>query len=129
MAMIADRETTGLTIDGIRAAIAERKVTAAATASEFYARIKREDPSIGAFLTLSEDRAQSQAERIDKMAAEGKPRPPLAGVPIAIKDVMVTRDVRTTRPASFQGRCGPGPSWPSVGRDFLRVSKPAPRAR
>ena len=96
MAMIADRETTGLTIDGIRAAIAERKVTAAATASEFYARIKREDPSIGAFLTLSEDRAQSQAERIDKMAAEGKPLPPLAGVPIAIKDVMVTRDVRTT---------------------------------
>ena len=94
--MIVDRETTGLTIDGIRAAIAERKVTAAATASEFYARIKKEDPSIGAFLTLSEDRAQSQAERIDKMAAEGKPLPPLAGVPIAIKDVMVTRDVRTT---------------------------------
>ncbi|MBZ5656567.1 MAG: Asp-tRNA(Asn)/Glu-tRNA(Gln) amidotransferase subunit GatA [Acidobacteriia bacterium] len=94
--MIADRETTGLTIDGIRAAIADRKTTAAATASEFYARIKQEDPSIGAFLTLSEDRAQAQAERIDKMAAEGKPLPALAGVPVAIKDVMVTRDVRTT---------------------------------
>jgi aspartyl-tRNA(Asn)/glutamyl-tRNA(Gln) amidotransferase subunit A len=89
-------ETTGLTIDGIRAAIADRKTSAAATASEFYARIKQEDPSIGAFLTLSEDRAQAQAERIDKMAAEGKPLPALAGVPIAIKDVMVTRDVRTT---------------------------------
>jgi aspartyl-tRNA(Asn)/glutamyl-tRNA(Gln) amidotransferase subunit A len=94
--MIVDRDTTGLTIDGIRAAIAERKTTAAATASEFYARIKKEDPSIGAFLTLSEGRAQAQAERIDKMAAEGNPLPPLAGVPIAIKDVMVTRDVRTT---------------------------------
>ena len=94
--MIADRETTGLTIDGIRAAIADRKTTAAATASEFYARIKQEDPSIGAFLTLSEDRSQAQAERIDKMAAEGKPLPALAGVPVAIKDVMVTRDVRTT---------------------------------
>jgi aspartyl-tRNA(Asn)/glutamyl-tRNA(Gln) amidotransferase subunit A len=94
--MIADRDTTGLTIDAIRAAIAERKTTAAATASEFYARIKKEDPSIGAFLTLSEERAQAQAERIDKMAAEGSPLPPLAGVPIAIKDVMVTRDVRTT---------------------------------
>ena len=94
--MIVDRDTTGLTIDAIRAAIAERKTTAAATASEFYARIKKEDPSIGAFLTLSEERAQAQAERIDKLAAEGNPLPPLAGVPIAIKDVMVTRDVRTT---------------------------------
>jgi len=94
--MIADRETTGLTIDGIRTAIAERKTTAAATASEFYARIKREDPSIGAFLTLSEDRAHAQAERIDEMVAEGRSLPPLAGVPIAVKDVMVTGDVRTT---------------------------------
>jgi len=94
--MIADRETTGLTIDGIRAAIADGKTTAAATASGFYTHIKKEDPSIGAFLTLSEERAIVQAERIDKLAAEGKPLPPLAGVPIAIKDVMVTRAVRTT---------------------------------
>src|SRR6266536_1033880 len=94
--MIADRETPGLTIDAIRAAIAAGKTTAAATASESYARIKKEDPSIGAFLTLSEERAQAQAERIDKLAVEGKPLPPLAGVPVAIKDVMVTRDVRTT---------------------------------
>jgi aspartyl-tRNA(Asn)/glutamyl-tRNA(Gln) amidotransferase subunit A len=84
------------TIDGIRDAIAAGKTAAAATVSEFYARIKKEDPSIGAFLTLSEDRAQAQADRIDRMAAEGKPLPPLAGVPVAIKDVMVTRDVRTT---------------------------------
>ena len=37
-----------------------------------------------------------QVERIHKLAVEGKPLPPLAGVPIAIKDVMVTRGVRTT---------------------------------
>ncbi len=86
----------GLTIDGIRNAIAERNTTATALASEFYSRIKQEDPSIGAFLTLCEQRAQTQAERIDKLATEGKPLPPLAGVPVAIKDVMVTRDVRTT---------------------------------
>ncbi len=88
--------TAGLTIDGIRNAIAERNTTATALASEFYSRIKQEDPSIGAFLTLCEQRAQTQAERIDKLATEGKPLPPLAGVPVAIKDVMVTRDVRTT---------------------------------
>ena len=89
-------EETLRTIDGIRSSIAERRTTAAALAEEFYARIRKEDAEIGAFLTLCEDRARAQAERIDKMAAAGQPLPPLAGVPIAIKDVMVTRGVRTT---------------------------------
>jgi len=85
-----------LTIDAARSAIAERRTTAAALAADFYSRIKKEDVEIGAFLTLCEDRAFAQAARIDKMVEEGKPLPPLAGVPIAIKDVMVTRGVRST---------------------------------
>jgi aspartyl-tRNA(Asn)/glutamyl-tRNA(Gln) amidotransferase subunit A len=84
------------TIDDIRAAIAERKMTATALAEDYFARIKKEDPEIGAFLTLCEDRALAQAARIDALAGEGKPLPPLGGVPIAIKDVMVTNGVRTT---------------------------------
>jgi aspartyl-tRNA(Asn)/glutamyl-tRNA(Gln) amidotransferase subunit A len=88
--------TATFTIDSVRGAIAEQKTTATALAHEFYTRIRQEDPEIGAFLTLSEGRAFAQAERIDKMAAAGAPLPPLAGVPVAIKDVMVTRGVRTT---------------------------------
>src|SRR5580693_9289229 len=84
------------TIDDIRGAIAERKTTAATLAHDFYSRIKKEDLEIGAFLTLCEERALAQAGRIDAMAAEGKPLPPLAGVPLAIKDVMMTSGVRTT---------------------------------
>ncbi len=84
------------TIDDIRAGLASRKTTATALAEDYYARIKKEDPTIGAFLTLCEDRALAQAARIDAMAAAGQPLPPLAGVPVAIKDVMVTRGVRTT---------------------------------
>jgi len=84
------------TIESVRAAVEQRKTTAAEIADACYAHIKKEDAEIGAFLALSEERAHAQAERIDKMAAEGKPLPPLAGVPIAIKDVMVTRGVRTT---------------------------------
>jgi aspartyl-tRNA(Asn)/glutamyl-tRNA(Gln) amidotransferase subunit A len=85
-----------MTIDDIRSAISERKTTATALAQEFFSRIRKDDPEIGAFLTLCEERALTQAGRVDKMAAEGKPLPPLAGVPVAIKDVMVTRGVRTT---------------------------------
>ena len=84
------------TIDAVRTAIQERKTTAFALAEEHYARIEKEDPQIGAFLTLCKDRALGQADRIDRMAAEGKPLPPLGGVPVAIKDVMVTRGVRST---------------------------------
>src|SRR6202165_4440000 len=86
----------GLTIDEIRGAIIEDRTTATALATEFYDRIRKEDSEIGAFLTLCEERALKQAGLIDQMAAEGQPLPPLAGVPVAIKDVMVTRGVRTT---------------------------------
>jgi len=83
-------------IDEIRSAIAEGRTTALEIVEACYAQIKKEDGEIGAFLTLSEDRAMAQVERIHKLAADGKPLPPLAGVPVAIKDVMVTRGVRTT---------------------------------
>jgi len=94
--MAAGGEVKESGIEGIRSAVAERLTTAVAIAEEFYARIKKDDAEIGAFLTLSQDRAFAQATRIDKMAAAGEPLPPLAGVPVAIKDVMVTRGVRTT---------------------------------
>ncbi|HVP48789.1 MAG TPA: amidase, partial [Bryobacteraceae bacterium] len=93
---MAGQEITNLTIDGVRAAIAERRTTAAALAEEFYARIKQQDPEIGAFLSLSKERAAGKAAEIDKLAEAGQPLPPLAGVPVAIKDVLVTRGVRTT---------------------------------
>src|ERR1022692_4251966 len=85
-----------MTIDDIRSEIAERRTTATSLTRDFYSRIQKEDPEIGAFLTLCEERALTQAGRIDELAAEGGPLPPLAGVPVAIKDVMVTRGVRTT---------------------------------
>ena len=98
--MIVEKENTGslhgLSIDGIRNAIVEERMTATGLAGNFYDRIKKDNPEIGAFLSLSEKRALTQAGLIDQMAAEGLPLPPLAGVPVAIKDVMVTRDVRTT---------------------------------
>src|SRR5215831_15504407 len=89
-------EITSLTIDGARTAVQERRTTALALAEAHYTRIQKEDGQIGAFLTLSRERALEQADRIDRMAGEGQPLPPLAGVPVGIKDVMVTRGLRTT---------------------------------
>src|SRR3954454_25059924 len=89
-------ELNSLTIDAARTAVQERQTSAVALAEAHYARIQKEDGQIGAFLTLSRQRALKQAERMDRMAAEGKTLPPLGGVPVGIKDVMSTRRVRTT---------------------------------
>jgi aspartyl-tRNA(Asn)/glutamyl-tRNA(Gln) amidotransferase subunit A len=89
-------ELINLTIDGARSAVQERKMTASALAESFYSQIERKDGGIGAYLALSKERAMAKAGEVDAMAAKGDPLPPLAGVPVAIKDVMVTRGVGTT---------------------------------
>jgi aspartyl-tRNA(Asn)/glutamyl-tRNA(Gln) amidotransferase subunit A len=89
-------DLTSLTIDAARSVVQQRQISARALAEAHYARIQKEDGQVGAFLTLSKERALKQADRIDRMAAEGKPLPALGGVPVGIKDVMVTRGVRTT---------------------------------
>jgi aspartyl-tRNA(Asn)/glutamyl-tRNA(Gln) amidotransferase subunit A len=80
------------TIQEVRTAIANKTTTAAAVAEQHYARIAAEDgPSgknIHSFLTLSRERALAQAAKIDAMAAKGDALPPLAGVPVGIKDVL-----------------------------------------
>ena len=85
-----------LTIASARIAILERQTSAVSLAENFYKKITSTDDRIGAFLTLTKDRALERAAAIDRLADRGDPLPPLAGVPIAIKDVMVMRGVRST---------------------------------
>jgi len=87
---------TNWTIETVREAIAAKKASAREIAAEHYRRIAARNPEINAFLTLCEKRAYAQADRVDAMVAAGKPLPPLAGVPLAIKDTISTRGVRTT---------------------------------
>ncbi len=85
-----------LTVESTRTAISEKQFTAAAVVDAFYEKIRKDDPDTGAYLTLSEERAYMQAARIDELAGRGEALPPLAGVPIAVKDVISTKGVRTT---------------------------------
>jgi aspartyl-tRNA(Asn)/glutamyl-tRNA(Gln) amidotransferase subunit A len=88
--------TVPWTITSVREALAAKRISARELATEHYKRIAVRNSELNAFLTLSESRAYAQADRVDRMVAEGKPLPPLAGVPVAIKDVLSTRGVRTT---------------------------------
>ena len=55
-----------------------------------------ENPKTNAYLHFSPERALAAAERVDQKLAAGEDPGPLAGVPIAVKDVIVTEGVRTT---------------------------------
>jgi aspartyl-tRNA(Asn)/glutamyl-tRNA(Gln) amidotransferase subunit A len=109
-------ELTSLTIDAARSAVQERKTSARTLAEAFYAKIETDDPKIGAFLTLSKDRALSKAAEIDARAVKGEKLPPLGGVPVGIKDVMVTRGVRTTAGSKILGNYVPPYDCTAVAR-------------
>jgi len=109
-------DSQSLTIDAARAAIQERRTTAFALADDFYQRIEKQDPLIGAYLTLSKERALAKAAEIDALAASGEVLPPLAGVPVAVKDVMATRGVRTTAGSKILGNYIPPYDCTAVAR-------------
>ena len=85
-----------LTIDSAREAIASGKTSATALAELHYDRIASLDGKINSFLALSRVRAMTQAQKIDEMAAKGEALPPLAGVPVGIKDVLVMQGAPAT---------------------------------
>lgn len=85
-----------LTVASTRTAIEQRQVTAHAVVEGFYRKIETDDREVRAYLTLCRERANAQADRIDALADKGEPLPPLAGVPIAVKDVLSTQGIRTT---------------------------------
>lgn len=57
--------------------------------------IKKHDPSLNAFITVSEDQALSDAAKADKALANNEMKP-LLGIPIALKDIYVTKNIKTT---------------------------------
>ena len=73
-----------------------KKFTAEELAVEAVAHGEAENPKTNAYLTFSPERALATALEVDKKVAAGEDPGALAGVPIAIKDVIVTRGLRTT---------------------------------
>ena len=80
----------------VREALSAKKISARELAAEFYARIEKRNAELNAYLALSSERAYAQADRVDAMVARGEALPPLAGVPVAVKDAISTKGVRTT---------------------------------
>ncbi|HYM13814.1 MAG TPA: Asp-tRNA(Asn)/Glu-tRNA(Gln) amidotransferase subunit GatA [Bryobacterales bacterium] len=84
--------TIGRIHDGLRA----RQFSAVELAREALRVAEQENEKYGAFLHFCPERALEAAAKVDAQIAAGSPLAPLAGVPVAVKDVIVTRGVRTT---------------------------------
>jgi aspartyl-tRNA(Asn)/glutamyl-tRNA(Gln) amidotransferase subunit A len=109
-------DLTSLTIDAARTAVQDRKTTAVELADAFYSKIEKDDPQIGAYLTLSKERALGKASEMDARVSKGETLPALGGVPVGIKDVLVTRGVRTTAGSKILGNYVPPYDCTAVAR-------------
>ena len=84
---------TGL---AIAAAVAAGERSASSVLEEHLGRIAEREPEIGAFNHVMADEARAAAAEIDATVARGQVPGPLAGVPVAVKDNLCTRDAPTT---------------------------------
>jgi aspartyl-tRNA(Asn)/glutamyl-tRNA(Gln) amidotransferase subunit A len=83
-------------IDSIRAGLTAKEFSAQEFTRQALAHAEAENPKTNAYLTLCPERALAAALAVDQKIAAGEDPGPLACVPIAIKDVIVTQGVRTT---------------------------------
>ena len=83
-------------ITSIREGLLKKEFSAAEFTREALEHAERENPKTNAYLTFSSVRAMAAAEAVDRKIAAGEDPGPLAGVPIAVKDVIVTKGLRTT---------------------------------
>jgi len=84
------------TLAELRAGIISGSTKAADLAASYFDRIARVNPRLNAYLSLTKERALAAAVRVDAQAAKGDPLPPLAGIPVGIKDALVMQGAPVT---------------------------------
>lgn len=86
----------GKDISYLQKLLIEKQVSCKEIISSHLDHIRVNDKKTNAFITVLDELALTQADKIDNLIAEGEPLPPLAGVPIALKDNINVEGYRTT---------------------------------
>ena len=85
-----------MTIAEIGAALRNKKISVRELTEEALRRVVDANPDLNAFITVTDAAARSRAAALENELARGTDRGPLHGIPIAHKDNIFTRGVRTT---------------------------------
>lgn len=89
-------ELHALTIHEVQKLLARREVTAREVLAAFLKRIAQVEDKIQAYMAVTGREALSQANRTDRLRREEARLGPLAGIPLAVKDVICTQGIPTT---------------------------------
>lgn len=94
--MAADKQLVQLTAEQMAQKLRNKEVSSRELTQAEIDVIAAAEPALRAFLTVSAKEALAQADLADKKIAKGEDLSPLEGVPIAIKDMIVTKHIETT---------------------------------
>jgi len=89
-------ELSALSIKQVAAGLKSKRFSAKELTQAVLERIEKLEPKLDAYLLITSDLAKKQAEKADQLIADGQLASPLTGVPAAIKDIIVTKGIRTT---------------------------------
>lgn len=89
-------QITKLTIRETSELLGKKEVSAAEVAGAYLGRIKKAEPKVHAYLLVTEKEAKKAAEEADKRRKKGSTLSALDGIPSSIKDVLLTKNIKTT---------------------------------
>ncbi len=89
------QDILAMTAAELRAALDSRRVSSVEATRAYLGRMEKLEPELNAYITVTADLALNMAERADRLIASGETGP-MTGLPLGLKDVLVTEGVRTT---------------------------------
>ena len=89
-------DITNLTIRSAHKLLVEKDIKAEELTTEFSKRAEELNPQLNSYITLTQKEALNQAKKVDKLIADNQQISPLAGIPIAVKDLFCTKGTKTT---------------------------------
>jgi len=93
---VKDLELCRLSVAAVSRALHAREFSSLELTDAYLNRIEQLDPRINAYITVTAERARTDARRATEELAAGRSRGPLHGVPVALKDLYETAGIRTT---------------------------------
>ena len=93
---VKNLDITKLTAIEMREKLISREISSREIVEAHLEIIEKKEKDINAFITIAKEEALDKAEKIDKKIKNGEKLGPLAGIPMGIKDNIVTKDIKTT---------------------------------